>query len=184
MTATLPLGAARLGRTAVRRLALTVGVATVAGGLAIGIVTALDPADRAAAAGLGRDLPPPVAAPLRAPRPAPATTAAGPLHRTLAARLRGGQQDQPAPTQRALVGRFVAATGTNGTFRVLLLVNGQRRLVMVTPQTRLPGRLPRAGEPVLVLGQPRSDGVFLARGISLQAKPGGAAAGTPTPTRR
>lgn len=148
-----------------RTLTIGVAVAALAVALALGVASAADATATsdatAAVPPLGR-LAPGVQnqrwgalrlAPWRAPR--------RPLHKILEARL-WGETPRPQPQGRVILGRIVELGQDTATIGV---AGGQRRVVRLTPQTRLPARRPRAGDLVLVIGRPATDGTWVARTV-------------------
>ena len=64
-----------------------------------------------------------------------------------------------------VLGRLLDLSESTAT---LATAGGQPVTVRVTPQTRLPLRRPRAGDGVLVVGQPEADGSWVARAVLLR----------------
>lgn len=162
------VGPLALGAAAAHKLVAALAAVVLGGGLWLGAASAADPAGHPAtipAVESGAE-PAPVA-------PARAAAPRRPALQGLAARLRG-----PQAQGHLLVGRFVdVERDATGTTALVATGPAQLRRVRITAQTRLPARLPRRGEAIVILGQPGPSGSFVARAVLL--RPGARAGAVP-----
>jgi hypothetical protein len=162
------LGPLALGAAA-HKAAAALAALVLGGGLWLGATSAADPAGHPAAIPAVESGAQPTA-----PPGARAAAPRRPALQGLAARLRG-QQAQG----HVLVGRFVdVERDTTGVTALVTTGPAQLRRVRITAQTRLPARLPRRGEAIVILGQPGPNGSYVARAVLLRpgARAGAAAA--------
>lgn len=151
-----------------RTLTIGVAVAALAVALALGVASAADAPATAGATGavppVGRTAPG-AQTPLRDALPATlGQLPRRPLHKILAARL-WGETPRTQPQGRVVLGRIVELGQETATIGG---AGGQRRVVRLTPQTRLPARRPRVGDVVLVIGWPAPDGTWVARAVAVR----------------
>ena len=143
------LGPTRLSTEAAHKLAPAAAIATVIAALILGVATAAVPRGRAEATVSGGLVP---ARPVLW-RP--------PIHRLVAAHLRGEAPGAPAQG-RVLAGSLVELDPTAAIVRT---GPGQTRVLHLTSRTRLPRRRPEPGDGILAIGQPLADGTFVARAV-------------------
>lgn len=163
--ATWYLGPLRFGQGIARKIGIGGGIAAIAGGLVLGVITAADP-------GAAQAAPPPPAQTGQGAAAAaqPARTPRLPLHQLLVAKVTGQKPaTQPArPAQRMLIGRVLGVANGTATVRSAA---GQTVTVHTDAGTKLPARRVVAGEPVVIIGKADSDGSFLARAILRRPTP-------------
>jgi len=155
-----------------RRLVAALTGAVLLGGLLLGVASAAAPA-------------PEVSVPsgqAQAPQPARSFVervlarrqSARPLHKVLAARLRGEDARTPAAgarrqglADRVAVGVLVDVDPGGARLR---LPGGRVVTVRTDARTRLPARAARPGDTVLVIGEPHADGTCLARAVVIRKR--------------